>query len=145
MNVAGSAFYAAGCSFGRRRNAPATAMRRALRSTRGLVLRDVLVDGRFCMPATAWPWPCVWIVAPCEPAEISGLVWNPATSELPVMPAVVTLSVFVEPAVVVVPVVVVPVLVVPVVVVVVGLLALIPALRFAFAITAPLTAAPRFD
>jgi len=59
------------------------------------------------------------------------------------MPAVVTLSVFVEPAVVVVPVAVVPVLVVPVVVV--GLLALIPALRFAFAVTAPLTAAPRFD
>jgi len=56
------------------------------------------------------------------------------------MPAVVTLSVFVEPAVVVV-----PVEVVPVVVVVVGLLALIPALRFAFAVTAPLTAAPRFD
>ena len=92
------------------------------------------------MPATAWPWPCVWVVAPCEPAEISGLVWNPATTELPVMPAVVTLSVFVEPAVVVV-----PVEVVPVVVVVVGLLALIPALRFAFAVTAPLTAAPRFD
>ena len=51
------------------------------------------------------------------------------------MPAVVTVSVFVEP----------PVVVVPVVVVVVGLLALIPALRFPFAVTAPLTAAPRFD
>src|SRR5438046_7432764 len=139
MNVAGSAFYAAGCSFGRRRKAPPTAMRMAPRSTRGLVLCDVLVDGRFCMPATAWPWPCVWVAAPCEPAEISGLVWNPATTELPVMPAVVTLSVFAEP-----PVVVVVVVVVPLGVVVVGLLALIPALRFPFAVTAAPTAAPKF-
>src|SRR2546422_7422343 len=140
MNVAGSAFYAAGCSFGRRRKAPPTAIRMAPKSTRGFVPCEVLVDGRFCIPATAWLWPCAWVAAPCEPAEISGLVWNPATTELPVMPAVVTLSVFVEPVVVVG-----PVVVVPVVVVVVGLLALIPALRFAFAVTAPLTAAPRFD
>src|SRR5436189_6296943 len=124
--------YPAGCSFGRRRKAPPTAIRMAPRSTRGFVPCEVLVDGRFCIPATAWPWPCVWVVAPCEPAEICGLVSNPATTELPAMPAVVTLSVFVEPAVVV-PLVVVPVLVVPVVVVVVGLLALVPALRFAFA------------
>src|SRR5437870_12531391 len=104
----------------------------APRSARGFVPCEVLVDGRFCIPATAWLWPCVRVAAPCEPAEISGLVSNPATTELPVMPAVVTVSVFVEPQVVV----------VPVVVVVVGLLALIPAHRFPFAVTTRLTAAP---